>query len=39
MGLCIAAFHWQPCHFWSATPHEVFSAYEVWHEMNSVEDD
>jgi hypothetical protein len=38
MGLCIAVFHWRPDHFWQSTPHEVYSAYEVWQEMNRVED-
>jgi hypothetical protein len=38
MGLCIASFKWRPDDFWNATPHEVMAAYEMYVEMNTLEE-
>ncbi len=30
----MAALGWSPGMFWASTPHEFWTAYEVWREMN-----
>lgn len=29
MGFAFVDLHWSPNAFWTATPHELFAAYEV----------
>lgn len=35
MGLAAYAFHWTATEFWASTPHEFWSAFEVYQEANS----
>lgn len=37
--MAIAIFHWTPAEFMDATPHEFWSGYEVWLEMNKATED
>ena len=35
MGMSAAALHWSADAFWSATPHELYAAFEAYEELNS----
>lgn len=39
MGLAIVRLKWPPGLFWAATPHEFYSAIEVFDEMRKAQRD
>lgn len=38
MSFASAALRWRADEFWSATPHEFWSAYEGWERMNKAKE-
>lgn len=38
IGFAANVFHWSASEFFASTPHEYFSAYAMWREMNPPRD-